>query len=86
MIKDDKGMLTDKEYIEYMAKLHYKKPRVLVTEKKYQGKYVAFGSLKSRSILASGSNAGRVIAAAKRKGTPEPVIVFVPSQDVAYLY
>ena len=72
---------------EYMAKPNNKKSQILVMDKKYQGKYVAFNSLRrNRTIVATGKNAGRVVAAARRKGISEPVIVFVPYQDVAYLY
>ena len=69
-----------------MAKLQKTKPQTLVTEKKYQGKYIAYRSLNDRKILASSSDAGRVMAAARRKGASEPVVVFVPSGDVGYMY
>ena len=35
--------------------------KALVTNKKYQGKYVAFSSISSREIIASGANPGTVI-------------------------
>ena len=69
-----------------MAKIRKIKPQTLVTEQKYQGKYIAYRSLNERKILASSSDAGRAMASARKKGVSEPVVVFVPNCEVGYMY
>ena len=41
-----------------MAKRVIQNKRVLVNDKKYEGKYVAFDSSKGKKIVASGKNPG----------------------------
>lgn len=63
-----------------------KMPQVLVADKKYQGKYVAFDPPKGKEIVAFGEDVCDVINIAKEKGVEDPAIVFVPKDDVAYIY
>lgn len=69
-----------------MAKSRKRKPQTLVTERKYQGKYIAYRSLDDRKIVASSTNAGRAMTAARKKGASEPIVVFVPNCEVGYMY
>lgn len=69
-----------------MAKRTPKEDRVLVTDQKYQGKYVAFNPSEGKKIIASGRDPGAVIQDAREKGVTVPAIVFVPKQGVAYIY
>ena len=64
--------------------------QALVADKKYQGKYVAFDPIevkdKSRGVVAFGQDAGTVIKKARDRGVDIPAIVFIPKEDVAYIY
>jgi len=69
-----------------MAKKSLKTIQVLVNEKCYQGKYVALDPSKHKGVIASGRNPGAVIEKARKFGVDVPAIVFVPREDVAYIY
>jgi len=58
----------------------------LVANKKYEGKYVAMESFVNNRVVASGKDPMRVLAAATKTGVTEPVIVFVPKENMAYIY
>ena len=61
-------------------------PQILVTDKRYQGKYVAFDAQKGKKIVAFGEDVGQVIFKAREQGVDTPAIVFVPKEDTAYVY
>lgn len=69
-----------------MAKKPIKSSQALVTERKYQGKYVAFSPSKGKKVIAFGANPGAVIEKARKLGVDVPGIVFVPREDIAYIY
>jgi len=69
-----------------MAKKTVKNCQTLVTESKYQGKYVAFSPSEGKKVIASGRNAGNVIEKARKRGVDTPAIVFVPKADVTCTY
>lgn len=69
-----------------MAKKPHKQRRALVTDRKYQGQYVAFNPSEGNEIIASGRDPGTVIQKARKKGVSVPAIVFVPEEGVAYIY
>ena len=48
---------------------------------RFAGRYVALRSLPARDVLASGRSARRVLAAARRRGVPAPLVVYVPAPD-----
>jgi len=56
--------------------------QVLVTGKKYEGKYVALRSFGDNTIVAYGRKPDRVVKQATKKGAVEPVLVFVPKPAV----
>ena len=62
------------------------KPRPLVTNKKYLGKYVAMQSFNKKKVIASGKDPDGVIERAKRKGFVSPVVFFVPNRDTLNIY
>jgi hypothetical protein len=53
---------------------------------KYSGKYVAVRSVRSKTVICSGINPARVMAAARKKGAKEPAIFFIPQKDTVYIY
>ena len=63
-----------------------KMTQALVADKKYQGKYVAFDPVEGKSVVAFGQSAGTVIKKARKRGVKTPAIVFVPKENVAYIY
>jgi hypothetical protein len=69
-----------------MSKKSIKQDRILVTEKRYEGKYVAFSPSTGKKVIASGRDPGSVIEKARSKGVSIPAIVFVPKQGLAYIY
>jgi formylmethanofuran dehydrogenase subunit D len=69
-----------------MPKKNVKNHLKLTVESKYQGKYVAFSSSEGKKVIASGRDAGIVIEKARKKGVDTPAIVFVPKEDVTYIY
>jgi hypothetical protein len=58
----------------------------LVTEEKYQGKYVALESFNKNKVVAWGDDPSKVIHQARKKGAKSPVLVFVPEKGVSYVY
>ena len=69
-----------------MSKKNVKNCLKLIAESKYQGKYVAFSPSEGKKVIASGRNAGTVIEKDLKKGVDIPAIVFVPKEDVTYIY
>jgi hypothetical protein len=53
---------------------------------KYSGKYVATRSVRSKTVICSGINPVKVMAAARKKGAKEPAIFFIPKKDTVYIY
>jgi len=58
----------------------------LVTDKKYEGKFVALRSPADTTIIAYGDDPCEVSRLAAERGVEEPVIFFVPEADVTYVY
>lgn len=59
---------------------------VLVTDKKYNGKYVAMQSFNDKTVVASGKDPAKVMAAAIKKGVAAPVIVYIPEENQVNVY
>jgi len=62
------------------------KNQILISGKKYRGKYVALNSFNSQMVVASGVEPVEVVKKAERKGVRSPVIVFVPEKKLAHIY
>ena len=60
--------------------------QTLVTSKKYSGKYVALKSFKENKVVASGKRPEDVLNRASLKGCKQPVIIFVPANNVTHVY
>jgi hypothetical protein len=54
--------------------------------KKSESKYVAFGPEGCTKPVASGSNVGKVIDRARKKGVEVPTVVFFPKEVTTYIY
>jgi len=68
-----------------MAKKKTKKRPCLVSDSKYEGKYVVFGA-SGTDIVASGSNPTTVVNVARRQGISIPSITFVPRKGITCAY
>ena len=58
----------------------------IVPDKKMLGKFVALRSFADNTVVASGTDAVRVMQAARRKGVESPVVMFVPAKKMVCLY
>lgn len=52
----------------------------------YAGQYVALRSFSDRSVVTAAKTPQEVVAQAKEKGVPEPVLVFVPEKGMLNIY
>lgn len=69
-----------------MAKKRSRKVDRLVVDARYEGKYVAFDPAVGQQVIASGRNAGTVVARARKLGVQVPAIMFVPRRDEPMIY
>jgi hypothetical protein len=60
--------------------------QTLITEKGYEGKYVALASFLDRAVVAHGDDPKAVVKQAHEAGYENPVIFFVPQHDVSLVY
>jgi high-affinity K+ transport system ATPase subunit B len=58
----------------------------LIVDKRYQGKFVALRSLTDRTVVAWGDDPSEVGTLAAEKGVEEPIVFYVPQEDVPYVY
>ena len=58
----------------------------LITDKRFEGKFVAMKSPSDTTVIAYGDNPCEVSRLAAERGLKEPVIFFVPESNVAYVY
>ncbi|OHB63720.1 MAG: hypothetical protein A2Y76_04295 [Planctomycetes bacterium RBG_13_60_9] len=58
----------------------------LIVDAKYEGKHVAFDPSAGKKVIASGRNAGAVVARARRLGIQVPVMMSVPRRDEPLIY
>jgi hypothetical protein len=59
---------------------------MLIVDKKYEGKYVALESFTNNRVVASGKDPLRVMNAAGKTGVKEPAIIFIPKENMTYIY
>ena len=62
------------------------KTNVLVNDKKYEGKYVAFADFADKTVIAAASTADRAIEEAKKSGHDDPVIMYIPEKDLTCIF
>ena len=60
--------------------------QTLITERKYNGRYVAIKDFKDSTVLADGGSPQEVYEKAIEKGFNDPVILFVPLKDMVQIY
>ena len=60
--------------------------QVLLKDKKYAGKYVAIEDFGYEKVIASGESPQDVYAKAVGKGYKDPVIFFVPLENMVQIY
>jgi len=58
----------------------------LVPDKKMLGRFVALRSFSDNTVVASGTDAGRVIHTAQSKGIETPVVMFIPPKKMVCMY
>lgn len=58
----------------------------IIKSTKYRRQYVALSDFRSRTIVAHGRDPKKVFAAALKRGTRRPVIVYVPAKDAVQIY
>jgi len=68
------------------AEVENVKKQILVSNKKYAGKFVAVKSFANRTVIASGVNPRDVLQRAKQKGFANPVVHFVPDKHTLNIY
>ncbi len=60
--------------------------QTLITEKKYNGRYVAVRDFKDNTVISDGKNPQEAYEKAIQKGFSDPVILFVPVKDMVQIY
>ena len=65
---------------------HDMRPRILVPDKRYAGKYVAMASFNDKRVVASGIKPEGVYQRAEDKGHKNPVVFFVPDRNMNCIY
>ncbi|MCX5899898.1 MAG: hypothetical protein NTX06_04035 [Proteobacteria bacterium] len=53
---------------------------------KYQGLYVTTSSFQSKDVLTASSDPAKAYNAAKEQGCEDPVLLFVPDNNMTYIY
>ncbi len=69
-----------------MAKKRGRRVERLVVDARYEGMYVAFDPAVGQKVIASGRNAGAVVARARKLGVEVPAIMFVPRRNEPMIY
>lgn len=60
--------------------------QTLITERKYNGRYVALKDFKDSTVVSDGKTPQEAYEKAIGKGFKEPVILFVPDKDMVQIY
>jgi len=58
----------------------------LVTDKKYEGNWVALVSFLDNTVIAYGKDPERVLEEARAAGHDEPVFVYIPESGIVCIY
>ena len=59
---------------------------VLIKSEKYNGKYVAIKSFTDYTVIGEGKEPKEAIEEANKKGYTNPVVIFVPHEDMVQIY
>jgi hypothetical protein len=60
--------------------------QTLITESKYNGRYVAIKDFQDGTVLSDGKTPQEAYDKAMEKGFKDPVILFVPHKDMVQIY
>ena len=60
--------------------------KVLVNTDEYNGLYVAMKSFDDNTIIGVGNDPQKALKNAEKKGFKDPVILYVPEEDVIQIY
>lgn len=60
--------------------------QVLIKEKKYRGTYVTIKDLKHTKVISSGADPKKVIDEAVKNGFNDPLLIFVPKDDMVQIF
>lgn len=53
---------------------------------KYSGQYVTTRSFRSKTVVTCGKGPVKAYKEAQRKGVKDPVLFFVPEEDMRHIY
>jgi len=59
---------------------------VLINTDKYNGLYVAMKSFDDHTIIGTGIDPRKALKDAEKKGIKDPVILYVPEEEVIHIY
>ncbi len=59
---------------------------ILVNNKKYEGQFVAFSSFSDKTIIATGTTAEETLHKAEKQGKKDPVIMYIPENDITCIF
>ena len=60
--------------------------QTLLKDTKYNGRYVALRNFNDPTVIADGGDPKEAYENALKNGCADPVILFVPSKDMAQIY
>lgn len=60
--------------------------QALIKEKKYSGQYITIKDFNDPTVITHGDNPQKIYEEAIKKGFSEPVIIFVPNEDMVQIY
>jgi hypothetical protein len=61
-------------------------PVTLVADGLYENQYVALKSFQDNTVVASGLEPIDVLTLAKAKGFSDPVVMFIPKNNMTHVY
>ena len=60
--------------------------KVLVNTDKFNGRYVAMRSFEDNTIVGVGDDPDSALKEAEAKGSRNPVLLYIPEQDIVNIY
>lgn len=60
--------------------------KILVTTNEYNGLYVAMKNFDDNTIVGVGDDPEKALKDAETKGFKDPVLLYIPEEDVVHIY
>lgn len=60
--------------------------KVMVTNDKYNGQYVAVNNIEDNTIVGAGNTPDEALKKAKKKGFKSPFLLYIPDKDLVHIY